>query len=93
MTLKRAVLAAALAAALTSAAARADVFVVATSAPLVLPSASTPNTPGSLLLPVAWTYRTPTARALTYAELHGLWQRAGAAYGIPWQVLASINKI
>src|SRR3954451_12711664 len=25
--------------------------------------------------------------------LHQLWQRAGAAYGIPWNVLAAINKI
>jgi murein DD-endopeptidase MepM/ murein hydrolase activator NlpD len=85
--------AAALVAALTSAAARADVFVVATSAPLVLPSASTPNTPGSLLLPVAWTQRTPAPRSLAYAQLQALWQRAGSAYGIPWQVLGAINKI
>jgi murein DD-endopeptidase MepM/ murein hydrolase activator NlpD len=93
VTLKLAVLAAALAAALTSAAARADVFTVAASTPLVLPTASTPNTPGSLLLPITWTQRTSTANSLTYAELHGLWQRAGVAYGIPWQVLAAINKI
>ena len=26
-------------------------------------------------------------------ELQALWLRAGAAYGIPWQVLAAINKI
>ena len=48
--MKLAVVAAALVAALTSAAARADVFTVAASAPLVLPTASTPNTPGSLLV-------------------------------------------
>ena len=27
------------------------------------------------------------------STLHTLWQQAGSAYGIPWQVLASINKI
>jgi murein DD-endopeptidase MepM/ murein hydrolase activator NlpD len=91
--MKIALVAAALVAALTSAAARADVFTIESSAPLVLPSASTPNTPGSLLLPVAWTQRTPAARSLAYAELQALWQRAGSAYGIPWQVLGAINKI
>jgi murein DD-endopeptidase MepM/ murein hydrolase activator NlpD len=30
---------------------------------------------------------------LDYAQLLGLWQGAGAQYGVPWQVLASINKI
>ncbi|MFL5930786.1 MAG: hypothetical protein ACJ75P_05970 [Gaiellaceae bacterium] len=30
---------------------------------------------------------------LSFPELQGLWQRAGASYGIPWQVLASINLI
>ncbi len=32
-------------------------------------------------------------RELSYDELHALWVGAGAAYGIPWQVLAAINKI
>jgi murein DD-endopeptidase MepM/ murein hydrolase activator NlpD len=91
--MKRALAAAALVAALTSAAARGDVFMVASAAPLVLPSASTPNAPGSLLLPVAWTQRTLAPRSLSYAELETLWKRAGAAYGIPWQVLGAINKI
>jgi murein DD-endopeptidase MepM/ murein hydrolase activator NlpD len=30
---------------------------------------------------------------LSSAQLLALWQRAGAAYGIPWQVLAAINKV
>jgi murein DD-endopeptidase MepM/ murein hydrolase activator NlpD len=30
---------------------------------------------------------------LPLSTLHGIWQQAGAAYGIPWQVLAAINKI
>jgi murein DD-endopeptidase MepM/ murein hydrolase activator NlpD len=91
--MRAALAAAVVVAALTSAAARADVFMVASTAPLVLPSASTPNAPGSLLLPVAWTQRTPAPRSLSYAELDALWKRAGAAYGIPWQVLGAINKI
>ena len=30
---------------------------------------------------------------LSYGELLDLWQKAGAAYGVPWNVLAAINKI
>src|SRR5205807_9148493 len=30
---------------------------------------------------------------LTYPQLLGLWQQAGAAYGVPWPVLAAINKV
>jgi murein DD-endopeptidase MepM/ murein hydrolase activator NlpD len=58
------------------------------------PSASVPNATGSLLLPPGWTEAPsmPVA-ARTAAELRDLWTRAGAAYGIPWQVLAAINKI
>ena len=33
------------------------------------------------------------AESLTYPQLLALWQRAGAGYGIPWQVLAAINKV
>ncbi len=76
--------------------ARADVFVVApepAALPLALPSAETPNTPGSLLLPAAWTERAIAPSTISYAELEALWRRAGAAYGIPWHVLAAINKI
>ncbi|MGZ8794236.1 MAG: lytic murein transglycosylase [Gaiellaceae bacterium] len=58
-----------------------------------LPSAEVPNAEGALLLPPGWTVSTLTPRTLTFAELSSLWRRAGAAYGIPWQVLASINKI
>ena len=32
-------------------------------------------------------------QVLDQAELLGLWQGAGAQYGIPWQVLAAINKV
>ena len=76
--------------------ARADVFAVAPESaalPLVLPSAETPNPPGSLLLPAAWTERAIAPSTISYPELEALWRRAGAAYGIPWHVLAAINKI
>jgi murein DD-endopeptidase MepM/ murein hydrolase activator NlpD len=94
--MKRLALAAALVFALTGSAARADVFAVSPGsapAPLVLPSGDTPNTPGSLLLPPAWTQRMPLPATLEYERLQALWQRAGASYSIPWQVLAAINKI
>jgi len=97
---KRVALVAALALSVASGSARADVFAVvpahsaSASAPAVLPSAQTPNTPGSLLLPVAWTQRAMGVPVtLAYPELEALWKRAGAAYGIPWQILGAINKI
>jgi murein DD-endopeptidase MepM/ murein hydrolase activator NlpD len=58
-----------------------------------LPSASTPNDPGSISVPVSFTTRATSTQQLPLSNLHLLWQRAGYAYGIPWQVLASINKI
>ena len=36
---------------------------------------------------------TATQGRLTYSQLRGLWQSAGAQYGVPWQVLAAINKV
>ena len=46
--------------------------------PLALPSAEAPNTPGSLLLPAAWTERAIAPSAISYPELEALWRRAGA---------------
>jgi murein DD-endopeptidase MepM/ murein hydrolase activator NlpD len=98
---RRAVAAALAALALGAGTASADTFAVvpdaapvAPAVPVVLPSAETPNAPGSLLLPPG-VYEAPflPVRELGYGELQALWQRAGAAYGIPWQVLAAINKI
>ena len=65
-----------------------------TPTPLVLPSAEVPNVEGSLLLP-PHVFEAPFAlpRELPYEQLHSLWQRAGASYGIPWQILAAINQI
>ena len=53
-----------------------------------------PNQTGSILLPPgAWEAPFLPVRELSYEELRALWLHAGAAYGIPWQVLAAINKI
>ncbi len=58
-----------------------------------LPSATAPNTPGSVSVPISFTSPPPSPRLLSLPELQSLWRRAGAAYGIPWQMLAAINKI
>src|SRR6266566_5258559 len=58
-----------------------------------MPSASAPNAPGSISVPVSFTSPPVSPQQLPLSTLHVLWQQAGAAYGIPWQVLASINKI
>lgn len=95
--MRRAIVCAAVAAALAAFAgtASADTFqVVPSPDQLALPSAETPNAPGSLLLPTnafAAPFGLPETR--TYDELQQLWYRAASAYGIPWYVLAAINKI
>jgi murein DD-endopeptidase MepM/ murein hydrolase activator NlpD len=58
-----------------------------------LPSASVPNAPGSISIPVSFTSAPLSPQQVPVSTLHALWQQAGSAYGIPWQVLASINKI
>ena len=58
-----------------------------------LPSAAVPNTPGAISVPVSFTSPPALTQRLDLNALHELWQRAGAAYGIPWNVLAAINKI
>jgi hypothetical protein len=73
--------------------ARADTFVVGGAQPAVLPSAETPNAPGSLLLPAGWTVGPSMQQTLSQAELSTIWQQAGAAYGVSWPVLAAINKV
>ncbi|HEV3480221.1 MAG TPA: lytic murein transglycosylase, partial [Gaiellaceae bacterium] len=77
-----------------SASAGTPVFtVVESSSTPSLPSAEVPNAPGSIALPLAFTAPPPVTRTMGFVELNALWHRAGAAYGIPWQVLAAINKI
>jgi murein DD-endopeptidase MepM/ murein hydrolase activator NlpD len=78
VTVKRvALLAAVVVTALVAGGARADTFTVV---------------PTSLVTPLA-PDATATQAPLPYAQLLSLWQQAGAAYGVPWQVLAAINKI
>jgi murein DD-endopeptidase MepM/ murein hydrolase activator NlpD len=72
--------------------ARADTFVVG-ALPAAVPSAEIPNAPGSLLLPDGWTSAATTHVVLSQPELSTIWRQAGAAYGIPWEVLAAINKV
>src|SRR3954465_5226943 len=86
----------ALVALVATGAASADTFQVVTdessaTASPALPSALVPNDAGVMLpqliaAPVA-------AQQLGWADLLPVWQAAGQAYGIPWSVLASINKI
>ena len=70
------------------------VFTIVPSTPAMTPlaTAEVPNADGSLILPPA--YLAPRNSAgLPFPALHGIWQQAGATYGIPWQVLAAINKV
>jgi murein DD-endopeptidase MepM/ murein hydrolase activator NlpD len=77
--------------------ARADTFVVVPdNAPAVSAapaSADVPNAPGSLVLPPAWQTQATQVRTLPFQELSAVWHQAGATYGIPWQVLAAINRV
>jgi len=63
------------------------------SAPAALPSAETPNAPGSTDVPYPLSVAPEEPAIRSYEELLALWHRAGEAYGVPWQVLAAINKI
>jgi murein DD-endopeptidase MepM/ murein hydrolase activator NlpD len=58
-----------------------------------LPSAAEPNAPGAVSVPVSFTTPPALTQQFDISALHQLWQRAGTAYGIPWNVLAAINKI
>src|SRR5437763_1902105 len=79
-----------LAVAVLAGTARADTFAVVPSTPFALPGL-TPNL--SLAVPFSLSAPPATPAQLSYPELLALWQRAGASYGIPWQVLAAINKV
>jgi murein DD-endopeptidase MepM/ murein hydrolase activator NlpD len=58
-----------------------------------LPSYEVPNRPGDVAMPVALSTPPAQPAVLSYDQLRDLWQRAGAAYGVPWQVLGAINKV
>jgi murein DD-endopeptidase MepM/ murein hydrolase activator NlpD len=80
--------------ALLAGTARADTFAVLpeSASPFVLPSL-TPNSVGSVALPADLSMAPASPAQRSYGELLGLWQRAGSAYGIPWQVLGAIDKV
>jgi murein DD-endopeptidase MepM/ murein hydrolase activator NlpD len=58
-----------------------------------LPSAEAPNPSGSVELGPELLTPPAAPQQLAFADLQRLWNDAGAAYGIPWQVLAAINEI
>jgi len=87
---------------LAGTAARADTFAIVStpqgpgftlSTPLSLPTFAAPNLPGSVAMPASLSVPPAVPDLLSSAQLLDLWQRAGAAYSIPWQVLAAINKV
>lgn len=97
-------LAVAVAASALASSAAADVFVVvkpasptsssgSPAAPGTLPSASFPNFPGSVVFPPNLSQPPAQPMVLDRTQLLALWQRAGAAYGVPWAVLAAINEV
>ena len=90
--------AAALSALALAGTASADVFQVvpAVSAPAAspfLPSAEVPNAPGAVGFSSALLSPPAVAATRSYPQLLGLWQRYASVYGVPWQVLAAINKV
>jgi cell wall-associated NlpC family hydrolase len=46
-------------------------------------------TPDSTVVP----FRGAQSGPMSFEALRGIWQAAGNAYGIPWEVLAAINKV
>jgi cell wall-associated NlpC family hydrolase len=89
-----------LALALPAAAAGADTYAIigdevptSTPAPVTIRSAAEANRPGEMAVDSAFTTRPLWVEQRSVGELRGIWQSAGAAYGIPWQVLAAINKV
>jgi murein DD-endopeptidase MepM/ murein hydrolase activator NlpD len=56
-----------------------------------LPSAATPNLSTVLFPQLLVAPAQP--QALTFEQLQPIWQGAGQAYGVPWSVLAAINKV
>ncbi len=72
--------------------AQADTFTVL-AGDVTLPSAEIPNQPGDIAFPAEISKPPAAPDHLTYAELLALWQQAGTAYGVPWELLAAINEV
>jgi murein DD-endopeptidase MepM/ murein hydrolase activator NlpD len=90
--MKRLVLVALVAALAATASASAGQFPSAAPAPArELPSAATPNISTVLFPQLLVAPAQP--QALTFEQLQPIWQAAGQAYGVPWSVLAAINKV
>jgi murein DD-endopeptidase MepM/ murein hydrolase activator NlpD len=68
-------------------------FTIVPAGPAALPTADTPNAPGSIDVPFPLSVPPEQPAVHSYDELLALWHRAGDTYGIPWQVLAAINKV
>ena len=58
-----------------------------------LPGADTPNIAGGTSFPVGLSTPPAQPQVLSFQELQPIWQSAGDQYGVPWYVLAAINKI
>jgi murein DD-endopeptidase MepM/ murein hydrolase activator NlpD len=52
-----------------------------------------PNAQGSISLPFALSRPPVQPAVLSYEQLVDLWQRAGGTYGVPWEILAAINRV
>jgi murein DD-endopeptidase MepM/ murein hydrolase activator NlpD len=70
-----------------------DTFAIVSAGPVSLPSSAVPNGPAGLTTAPDFTTPPPATALPSSDQLQDLWQRAGGAYGIPWEVLAAINKI
>jgi murein DD-endopeptidase MepM/ murein hydrolase activator NlpD len=69
----------------------AGTFAVVSGSSL-LPSAVSPNGPELILAP-SWLTSPAAPLRLSDEQLRAVWQGAGQAYDVPWNVLAAINKI
>jgi Peptidase family M23/Transglycosylase SLT domain len=70
-----------------------QVFSVVRGGQQPLPSYTVPNGPGSIRVPFNMSRPPARPEVRSYDQLLALWKRAGEGYGVPWQVLAAINKI
>ena len=70
-----------------------QVFSVVRGGQQSLPSYTEPNGPGSIRVPFNLSRPPAQPEVRSYEQLLALWRRAGEGYGVPWQVLAAINKI
>jgi murein DD-endopeptidase MepM/ murein hydrolase activator NlpD len=77
----------------TAGTASAQIFRIVSPDTPSVPSYRAPNGPNSLKLPTPLARPPAVPAERSYGELIDLWHRAGAAYGVPWDVLAAINKI